>query len=130
MASILKVDAMQGVPSAGDITITSEGGAATQSLQQGLAKAWVYGSGGAVLQDSVNIASSTDHGTGDYSYALTNAFSSINYVHNATSSTSAQGRIATRNTSRSTASVIAVETAQSTTLNDTLNGSSVHGDLA
>ena len=38
MASILKVDAMQGVTAAGDITITSEGGAATQSLQQGLAK--------------------------------------------------------------------------------------------
>jgi hypothetical protein len=29
MASILKVDSMQGVTSAGDITITSEGGAAT-----------------------------------------------------------------------------------------------------
>jgi hypothetical protein len=35
MASILKVDAMQGVTSAGDITITSEGGAATMQLQQG-----------------------------------------------------------------------------------------------
>ena len=29
MASILKVDEMQGVTSAGDITITSEGGSAT-----------------------------------------------------------------------------------------------------
>ena len=33
MASILKVDEMQGVTSAGNITITSEGGSATQSLQ-------------------------------------------------------------------------------------------------
>jgi hypothetical protein len=130
MASILKVDALQGITSAGDITVTSEGGAATQSLQQGLAKAWVYANGNAGLLDSINIASSTDHGTGDYSYALNNAFSSTNYVHNATSSTTAQGRIATRNSGRATTSVIAVETAQSTALNDTVNGSSVHGDLA
>ena len=39
MASILKVDALQGITSAGDITVTSAGGAATQSLQQGLSKA-------------------------------------------------------------------------------------------
>ena len=38
MASILKVDELQGIATAGDITVTSEGGAATQSLQQGLAK--------------------------------------------------------------------------------------------
>ena len=63
MASILKVDAMQGVTSAGDITITSEGGAATQSLQQGLAKAWVAQlDGGATANDSFNFASFTDNG--------------------------------------------------------------------
>ena len=39
MASILKVDEMQGVTSAGDITITGEG-TATMRLQQGLIKVW------------------------------------------------------------------------------------------
>ena len=39
MSTIL-VDNLTGKTSAGDITVTSEGGAATQSLQQGLAKAW------------------------------------------------------------------------------------------
>ena len=39
MASILKVDEMQGVTSAGDITITSERRRATMQLQQGFAKA-------------------------------------------------------------------------------------------
>ena len=111
-------------------TYVSDGGNVTQNTVQGLAKAWVYANGGAGLLDSLNVASGTDHGTGDYSYTLTNAFSSDNYVHNATSSTTAQGRVATRNGGRSTASVIAVETAQSSTLNDTVNGSSVQGDLA
>ena len=36
--SEIKVDTLTGKTSAGDITVTSEGGAATQSLQQGLAK--------------------------------------------------------------------------------------------
>ena len=77
MASILKVDAMQGVTSAGDITVTSEGGSATQSLQQGLAKAWVNfdGSGTVAILDSVNTASITDDGTGSYSANYTNAMS-------------------------------------------------------
>ena len=41
MASVLKVDEMQGVTSAGDITITGEGGTVHESLQQGLCKAWL-----------------------------------------------------------------------------------------
>jgi hypothetical protein len=40
MSTIL-VDNLTGKTSAGDITVTSEGGAATMQLQQGLAKAWV-----------------------------------------------------------------------------------------
>ena len=41
MASILKVDDLRGNTAAGNITITSEGGAATMQLQQGVAKAWI-----------------------------------------------------------------------------------------
>ena len=82
MASILKVDEMQGVTSAGDITITSEGGSATQSLQQGLAKAWgdVSGSGTPAVDDSLNIASVTDVGSGNRKYTTTNALSNTSYV--------------------------------------------------
>ena len=81
MASILKVDAMQGVTAAGDITITSEGGAATQSLQQGLAKAWNNtSSDGTVINDSFNIASLTDVGTGRQQHNVTNSFSNTTYV--------------------------------------------------
>ena len=82
MASILKVDELQGIATTGDITVTSEGGAATQSLQQGLAKAWVNlnGTGTIAARDSFNNSSLTDSGTGSYVVVLTNSFSSINYV--------------------------------------------------
>ena len=77
MASILKVDEMQGVTAAGDITITSEGGAATQSLQQGLAKAWLNlnGTGTIAIVQSLNIASVVDNGTGTYTATYTSSMS-------------------------------------------------------
>ena len=80
MASILKVDEMQGVTSAGDITITSEGGSATQSLQQGLVKAWINKpQNGASINDSLNVSSLDDDGSGDFGVHYTNDFSSTNY---------------------------------------------------
>ena len=62
MASILKVDDLRGNTAAGDITITSEGGAATMQLQQGVAKAWVNfdaSSGTPTERDSLNVSSLT-----------------------------------------------------------------------
>ena len=82
MASILKVDAMQGVTSAGDITITSEGGAATQSLQQGLAKVWSRFNGSSFAGvDSFNQASLVDAGTGIYQVNMTNPYSANEGAH-------------------------------------------------
>jgi hypothetical protein len=85
MASILKVDEMQGVTSAGDITITSEGGSATQSLQQGLAKTWINfnGAGTIATRDSLNVSSLTDTTTGSYAVAFTNSFADTNYAGSA-----------------------------------------------
>ena len=40
MASILKVDTLTGVTTAGSISVTGEGNSTTTNLQQGLAKAW------------------------------------------------------------------------------------------
>jgi hypothetical protein len=65
MASILKVDDLRGNTSAGDITITSEGGSATMQLQQGLAKVWANLDGGTnTIRDSLNLTSMTDLGSG------------------------------------------------------------------
>ena len=81
MASILKVDEMQGVTSAGDITVTSEGGSATQSLQQGLAKVWVMfqGTGTVAVDDSHNTSSISDVGTGQHTINFSNNMNSATY---------------------------------------------------
>jgi len=94
MASILKVDALQGITAAGDITVTSEGGAATMQLQQGLAKAWtsINQSTPAIIQ-SLNTTSITDSGVGIIDPNFTNNMNAVgwcsiaslrntgNYVH-------------------------------------------------
>ena len=79
--STIIADNLTGKTSAGDITVTSEGGAATQSLQQGLAKAWVNfdGTGTIASRDSLNVGSLTDNGTGDYTITLSSAMNNVNY---------------------------------------------------
>ena len=81
MSTIL-VDNLTGKTSAGSITVTSEGGAATQSLQQGLAKHWVrfIGSGTAAILDSLSASSLTDNGTGDYDINYTNSMNNNTYA--------------------------------------------------
>ena len=65
--SEIKVDTLTGKTSAGDITVTSEGGAATMQLQQGLAKCWAYVDGvGGGYGDSFNTSGFTDNSVGDY----------------------------------------------------------------
>lgn len=80
--SEIKVDTLTGKTSAGDITVTSEGGAATQSLQQGLAKVWINHNQvtSHSIRDSLNISSITDAGTGKtYPISFSNNMSSSSY---------------------------------------------------
>ncbi len=102
MASILKVDTITGVSTAGSIAVTGEGNSTTTNLQQGLAKAWLRMNSAATISDSLNISSTSDDGTGDYSVTFTNnvangsnisgaanAFTSLSYLatyHGATAS--------------------------------------------
>ena len=71
-ATFLTIDASE------QITVASDGGAVTTSVQQGLLKAWVRidGIGTAAIDDSFNCGSLTDNGTGDYSVTRTNNMSS------------------------------------------------------
>ena len=78
MSTIL-VDNLTGKTSAGSITVTSEGGAATQSLQQGLAKAWASANQ-AALQDSLNVSSTTDNQSGDTTFTYSNAMVNDDYA--------------------------------------------------
>jgi len=62
--------------------IGSEGGAVTTSVQQGVAKAWLnfYATAGTpTSNDSFNVSSLTDDGTGDTDVAFTNSFGNDDY---------------------------------------------------
>ena len=74
--------AVTGVHTVGTNAIyTSDNGAVTQSVVQSLVKGWVFGSSAAALNDSHNIASGTDNGTGDYTYAHTNNYNITTYAN-------------------------------------------------
>ena len=74
-------DKLTGKTSAGDITVTSEGGSATMQLQQGLVKAWnTTSSDGTTIYDSFNISSLGDFSTGRQDHNVSNNFVSSNIV--------------------------------------------------
>ena len=80
MASILKVDTLTGVTTAGSISVTGEGNSTTTNLQQGLAKVWFNYNGSTIAyRDSFNCASLTDHATGDHSVNFTSSMTSDDY---------------------------------------------------
>ena len=72
--SEIKVDTLTGKTTANDITVTV-GASVTQSLHDGVLKAWVGADTAAAQQQSLNFSSSTDNGTGDYTHTVTNAAS-------------------------------------------------------
>ncbi len=80
MASILKVDTLTGVTTAGSISVTGEGNSTTTNLQQGLAKAWVNfnGTGTIATRDSLNVSGLVDNATGTYTVSYSNSFSDGN----------------------------------------------------
>ena len=91
MASVLKVDSITGVTTAGSISVTGEGNSTTTNLQQGLAKAWVNlnGTGTIAARDSFNLSSLTDNGTGDISVNFSSSMSNDDYSQSGSSSSGA-----------------------------------------
>ena len=75
-----KIDTLKGKTTAGSISVQGEG-SATTNLQQGLSKCWCLfeGDGTPAITDSFNITLTTDNGTGDYTFAITNNMSNGNY---------------------------------------------------
>tara|TARA_R100001460_G_scaffold45007_1_gene82015 strand:- start:60 stop:464 length:405 start_codon:yes stop_codon:yes gene_type:complete len=82
MASILKVDTLTGVTTAGSVAVTGEGNSTTTNLQQGLTKQWcnLDGTGTIGINDSFNVSSVTDNGTGNYGFTCTSNFASANHT--------------------------------------------------
>ena len=61
-------------------TVQSTGGGAVTLTNQHAAKAWVKHSDAAALEGSFNIASGTDNGTGDYTFAFTSNMTNAEYA--------------------------------------------------
>lgn len=137
MSTIL-VDNLTGKTSAGDITVTSEGGAATQSLQQGLAKAWCSIDGDTTVLDSLNIASTTDNGSGDNTYTFSNAMGNATFAVSGMSKSddnagvrAAFMQFSANNTSIATTFFRLTSQYDNTTLREAEYASAIaHGDLA
>mgnify|MGYP001222160875 FL=1 len=109
----------------------------TTNLMNGLAKAWINLSGDSTIstRDSFNISGTTDHDTGEYIFAWTNAMSNINYV---SSGMAGQNHTALLNISQpenehapTTANCqYNVAYANSSNFDGTYVGVSIYGDLA
>ena len=80
--STLLLNTLTGKTSAGSIVVTGEGGSTTTNLQQGVAKSWINYKQAAtfVTNDSFNISSVNDDGTGDGDTNYTNNFGNANYA--------------------------------------------------
>ena len=137
MASILKVDTITGVTTAGSIAVTGEGNSTTTNLQQGLAKAWINLNGlasGAAARDSFNTSGTVDNGTGNYTVTLSNNLSNANYATPATVGNTDRGRYGTLSDSDSKSTSAAVFFGFQTSTGDALDPAEYsivfHGDLA
>ena len=53
----------------------------TGYVVNGSAKAWCHWAGTSTINDSRNVSSITDHGTGDFTNTFTNAFDNSNYSY-------------------------------------------------
>jgi hypothetical protein len=129
MASILKVDELRGIVSAGDITITD--GSITMKLQAGVAKAFHgYGdqSGGILnaSSETLNISSYEDTATGRSRLNMTNAMAvSTTYMINGSTQGYDYGHYAVSSTKYESGAVNS-----GGSYADNVTHAVVHGDLA
>ena len=80
MASVLKVDTVTGVTTAGSIAVTGEGNSTTTNLQQGLCKAWCFLDGyDAVIHDSFIVSHETDEGAGAHQVSFTSNMNNVTF---------------------------------------------------
>ena len=96
MASILKVDEMQGVTDANavtlspsNVTITLDDGSTTSQLQSALSKVWVrYNSSADTIGASLNVSSIADNGTGQtyvnfgVTFTASDGYAAVNTTNN------------------------------------------------
>ena len=132
----VKIDTIKGKTTAGSVTVQGEG-TATTNLQQGLAKMFIDAnqSSTQAINDSFNVSSISDTGTGLTEATLTNPHSTVHYgpvqgIHTANNRRVVVGAGAGAHT----ASIVKYEGFQESTYNTTADISGLtgntHGDLA
>ena len=94
VATNINTDALVGNTSANAITVRGEG-SATTSLQQGIAKQWaqVKMNDTWALNDSFNVSSASDSGTGYSRMNFTSNFANVNYSATAAGDSSDWGHV-------------------------------------
>ena len=80
--STLRTNALEGMDAKNSITIVAgAGNITTTNVQEGLCKAWCrVNMSTPAYHDSFNLGTITDNGTGDMTFAITNAFSGATFA--------------------------------------------------
>ena len=132
---------MAGTIAADTLTHSTAGSLTTDYVVNGSAKAWVNftGTGTIAVNDSLNIASLTDDGTGIYRVNMGSAFVSVNHspvgsnINDSSTANRGTVTVAASGSASSTSSVIAFAV-YSVSAGNYLDGTDVnvqaHGDLA
>ena len=116
----------------GTMTVVGEGGTTQTNLQQGLCKAWCRFDDG-TSSDSFNIASVTDHGTGDYQVFIANDMANATYTASlmfGENGGSGILRIGNRDLATGSVGVVGTNPAQDSAQDMNRIGIDVAGDLA
>ena len=113
------------------LTATSEGGAVTTSVQQGLAKAWAdYEGSTNTIEDSFNISSVDDDSTGVFDYNYTSNMNSNNYSVSCSSTDQTYCGADAKSEVLSSQVEILTHNSTPTPKDRNYNGVTIHGDLA
>ena len=122
------------VATTGDGNVKSEGGAATTSLRQGLAKSWLqYNQVTPAITDSFNISTVTDTTAGDLTPNYTNAMSGLTYAVPSAGgmlNQDASGRISETNPTNTSSYQVTTTNSAVSKADYTVNSCSTFGDLA
>ena len=120
---------LTGKTAAGDVDVTSEGGAVTFQLQQGLIKSFVEGGNHSIASiqgDSFNVSGYVDFATGIAEFTLTNAMNNADYPVIASS----QSNYIYQGYAASTTAYRASTVASTQNFADGINNAVIAGDLA
>ena len=127
-ATFLTIDASE------QITVASEGGAVTTSLQQGLAKAWERHNASHSIDSSLSVSSITDNGTGDTTVTYASALSTATQAISGSSGNNASNDCILGNAAvqahTTTTHRYVIMNAGGVIYDRAFNSTLIHGDLA